>query len=434
MSDVEFKKLAREMAGKQRSTSSILLLSIITLLAVIMLWASITELDNVTRGNGKTISEAQNQLVQSSEPGVLRKRYFEEGDFIKKGDVLFDIDPIDAKTQLDQAEKRYASLSIQSIRLKSEVENSLPSFPEDLIKSAPNTVSTQLALYRARLDDLNAKSSILEQRRLQKLNEIQELKIQYETARNGLSLIRREIETVEPLVKSGLAPETRLISLQREEEEALGKANTAESGQVRINSALDEINEQLKAEQQSYVTSALTDLSKIESDMVEISARIPALKDRVERTTVRSPVNGVINRINYVTDDAYVNTGDILLEIVPTGSELIVETKIDPKDIAEIVVGQDVKISLTAYDPSRYGRIDGEVKGISADAITDQQNGSQYYLVDVSIDGILFEPDGTEVTILPGMVASIDVLSGKRTILEYFWQPIARTKDRALKD
>ena len=434
MSDVEFKKLAREMAGKQRSTSSILLLSIITLLAVIMLWASITELDNVTRGNGKTISEAQNQLVQSSEPGVLRKRYFEEGDFIKKGDVLFDIDPIDAKTQLDQAEKRYASLSIQSIRLKSEVENSLPSFPEDLIKSAPNTVSTQLALYRARLDDLNAKSSILEQRRLQKLNEIQELKIQYETARNGLSLIRREIETVEPLVKSGLAPETRLISLQREEEEALGQANTAESGQVRINSALDEINEQLKAEQQSYVTSALTDLSKIESDMVEISARIPALKDRVERTTVRSPVNGVINRINYVTDDAYVNTGDILLEIVPTGSELIVETKIDPKDIAEIVVGQDVKISLTAYDPSRYGRIDGEVKGISADAITDQQNGSQYYLVDVSIDGILFEPDGTEVTILPGMVASIDVLSGKRTILEYFWQPIARTKDRALKD
>ena len=434
MSDVEFKKLAREMAGKQRSTSSILLLSIITLLAVIMLWASITELDNVTRGNGKTISEAQNQLVQSSEPGVLRKRYFEEGAFIKKGDVLFDIDPIDAKTQLDQAEKRYASLSIQSIRLKSEVENSLPSFPEDLIKSAPNTVSTQLALYRARLDDLNAKSSILEQRRLQKLNEIQELKIQYETARNGLSLIRREIETVEPLVKSGLAPETRLISLQREEEEALGKANTAESGQVRINSALDEINEQLKAEQQSYVTSALTDLSKIESDMVEISARIPALKDRVERTTVRSPVNGVINRINYVTDDAYVNTGDILLEIVPTGSELIVETKIDPKDIAEIVVGQDVKISLTAYDPSRYGRIDGEVKGISADAITDQQNGSQYYLVDVSIDGILFEPDGTEVTILPGMVASIDVLSGKRTILEYFWQPIARTKDRALKD
>ena len=124
----------------------------------------------------------------------------------------------------------------------------------------------------------------------------------------------------------------------------------------------------------------------------------------------------------------------MLLELVPTGSELIVESRIDPKDIAEIVEGQDVKISLTAYDPSRYGRLDGTVQGISADALTDNQSGSQYYLVDVKIDGMLFEPDGSEITILPGMVASIDVLSGKRTVLEYFWQPIARTKDRALRD
>ena len=199
-------------------------------------------------------------------------------------------------------------------------------------------------------------------------------------------------------------------------------------------SALDEIDEQLKAEKQNYITSALTDLSSIEGEMAELGARIPALQDRVDRTTIRSPVNGVINRINYVTEDAFVKTGDVLMEIVPTGSELIVETRIDPKDIAEIVEGQEVKISLTAYDPSRFGRIDGKVISVSADAITDQQTGAQYYLVDVSIDGILYENDGSEVTILPGMVASIDVLSGKRTILEYFWQPLARTKDRALRD
>ena len=434
MSDIEFKKLAKEMAGKQRSSSSILLLTIITLVTVIILWAAVTEIDNVTRGSGKTISEANNQLVQSSEPGVLRKRYFDEGDFIKRGDILFDIDPIDAKTQLDQAQKRYSSLSIKMKRLKAEVEGVLPSFSEELIEAAPGTISTELALYRARLDDLQAKSSILQQRRLQKLNEVQELQIQYKTAKNGLALIRREIDTVEPLVRSGLAPETRLISLQREEEATLGQANSAESGQERLKSALNEIEEQLKAEKQSYITSALTDLSAIESEVSELGARIPALEDRVERTTVRSPVNGVINRINYVTDDAYINTGDVLLEIVPTGSDIIVETRIDPKDIAEIVEGQDVKISLTAYDPSRFGRIDGKVISISADATTDNNNGTQYYSVDVSIDGMLYENDGSEVTILPGMIASIDVLSGKRTILEYFWQPIARTKDRAFRE
>ena len=434
MTDIEFRKLAKEMAGKQKNSSSILLLTVVTLIAVILLWAAITEIDNVTRGSGKTISEAKNQLVQSSEPGVLKKRYFEEGDFVARGDILFDIDPIDAKTQLDQAQKRYASLSIKVTRLKSEVDGILPNFSETLIKTAPGTISTELALYRARLDDLQAKSSILEQRRLQKLNEVQELKIQYETAKNGLALIRREINTVEPLVRSGLAPETRLITLQREEEAMLGQANSAESGQKRLKSALDEIEEQLKAEKQSYVTSSLTDLSAIESEVSELGARIPALEDRVDRTTVRSPVDGVINRINYVTEDAYVNTGDVLLEIVPTGSDIIVETQIDPKDIAEIIEGQDVKISLTAYDPSRFGRIDGKVISISADATTDNNSGSQYYLVDVSIDGILYENDGSEVTILPGMVASIDVLSGKRTILEYFWQPIARTKDRAFRE
>tara|TARA_B100000963_G_scaffold150330_1_gene131072 strand:- start:847 stop:2151 length:1305 start_codon:yes stop_codon:yes gene_type:complete len=434
MSEVDFRSLAKEMSGKQKSSSSILLLSIITLVAVIMLWAATTELDNVTRGAGKTISEAQNQLVQSSEPGVLRRRYFNEGDYVAKGAVLFDIDPVDAKTQLDQAQKRLSSLRIRSTRLKAEIDGTVPNYSSELIEAAPSAVSTELALFRARLDDLQAQSQILEQRRLQKLNEIQELKIKYQTASNGLDLIRRQIKTLEPLVKTGLAPETRLITLQRERETALGQANSAESGQNRIQSALDEIDEQFKAEKQAYITSALTDLSSIESEIAELDARIPALESRVERTTVRSPVNGVINRINYVTEDAYVNTGDVLLELVPTGSDLIVETRVDPKDIAEIVEGQDVKISLTAYDPSRYGRIDGKVLGVSADALTDTQTGQEYYLVDVSIDGILYEKDGTEVTILPGMVASIDVLSGKRTILEYFWQPIARTKDKALRE
>ncbi len=434
MSDKEFKKLARELAGKQRHSSSILLLVVVTLISVVFVWAAVAEIDSVVRGSGKTVSEAQNQLVQSSEPGVIRKRYINEGDFIKEGELLFDIDPIDAKTQLDQVQKRYSSLSVKSIRLQAEVDSSAPIFPQSILEVAPNAVSTELALYRARLDDLNTKSAILEQRRIQKLNEIQELKIRFDAASNGLALIRREIKTLEPLVKSGLAPETRLIALKRDEEESIGQANSAESAQKRIISGLDEIDEQLKAEKQAYKTSALTDLSAIQGEIAELTARIPALESRVERTSVRSPVNGVINTINYTTAGAYVNTGEVLLEIVPTGSALIVETQIDPKDIADIAIGQDVKISLTAYDPSKYGRIDGTVSSISADALANKQTGEQFYLVDVSLRGTLYEDNGDEVVILPGMVASIDVLSGKRTILDYFWQPISKTRDAAFRE
>ena len=434
MSDVEFKKLAKELAGKQRNSSSVLLLVIITLVCVVFTWAAVTEIDNVVRGGGKTVSEAQNQLVQSSEPGVIRRRYANEGDFVKKGQLLFDIDPVDAKTQLDQIQKRLSNLTVKAVRLKAEVDKVTPEFSQKLVEEAPNSVSTELALYRARLDDLNTKSAILDQRRIQKLNEIQELKIQFKTASNSLALIRREISTLEPLVESGLAPETRLISLKRDEEASVGKANTAESGQKRLASGLDEIDEQLKAEKQAYKTSALTDFSQIEGELAELRARIPALESRVERTSVRSPVDGVVNRINYTTSGAYISTGEVLLEIVPTGSALIVETRIDPKDIADIVLGQEVKISLTAYDPSKFGRIDGKVLSVSADALADQQTGQQYYLVDVSIDGALYEDSGEEVVILPGMVASIDVLSGKRTVLDYFWQPISKTKSRAFRE
>lgn len=434
MSDTEFKALANEMSGKQSRSSSILLLAIVTLILLIALWASITELDNVVRGQGKTVSEAQNQLVQSSEEGVIRKRYVEEGDLVSKGDLLFDIDPVDAKAQLEQAQKRFSTLSIRKVRLKAEVSNSIPDFQQDLVRSAPASFSTELALFRARRNDLETKSAILEQRKLQKLNEIQELKIRYETAKTGLDLIRREIETIEPLVSSGLAPETRLIQLRRDDAAMLGQANSAKSTQERVLSGLEEIKEQLKAEQQAYTTNALTSLSEIEGEISELSARIPALESRVERTSVRAPMDGVINQLNFVTSDAYVRTGEVLLEIVPTGSDLIVETKIVPKDIGEIILGQAVKISLSAFNASRYGRIDGEVLGISADTLFDQQTGSQYYLVSVSIDGKLYESDGSAVAILPGMVADIDVLSGKRTILDYFWQPLGKTKDRALRD
>ena len=434
MSDTEFKALAKEMTGKERSSSSVLLLAIVTFIVITLLWASITELDNVVRGSGKTVSEAQNQLVQSSEPGVIRKRYVDEGDFVIKGNLLFDIDPIDAKTQLDQFQKRFASLLIKQIRLEAEVSSSTPNFQQDLVEAAPSSFSTELALFKARRDNLDTQLAIQEQRKIQKTNEIQGLKINFETAQNGLILIRREIETIEPLVKNGLAPETRLITLRREEATMLGKAKSAKSSQDRVLSGLQEIEENRKSERQRYMTSALTDLSEIEVEISELSARIPALESRVERTSIRAPLDGVINQLNYVTADAYVSAGAVLLEMVPTGIDLIVETQIDPKNIGEIVLGQDVKISLTAYDPSRYGRIDGKVISISADVVSDPQNSQKYYLVDVSLNGQLFEDDGSEVTILPGMVASIDVLSGKRTVLDYFWQPISKTKDKALRD
>ena len=145
-------------------------------------------------------------------------------------------------------------------------------------------------------------------------------------------------------------------------------------------------------------------------------------------------MDGIVNQLNIQTIGGYIKPGDVLLEIVPTGDGLIVSGKMDPKDIAYIKPDQDVKISFTAYDASKYGTIDGKVLRVSADAIAEEMSAVKFYSVDVSIDGKLFEDDGSEVELLPGMVASIDVLAGKRTILEYFWQPMMKVRELAFTD
>ncbi len=430
----DFQKLSKELSGSSGFMGSFLLLVIILLVACLIFWASITELDNVTRGQGKIVSSIQNQIIQSSEQGVIKARYVEEGQVVNKGDMLFEIDPIDAKTSYDQALQRLASLKIQEIRLTSEVLNQTPKFPTDLVNSSPAVVTGERALYSARKAELNAELSVLTQQLIQREQQIEEVKVNISTAEDTIKLLEKQISIIEPLVKSGLSPETELLSLQRQEKDFQGKRQVSEATLLRIKSSIVEVEREISSVKQNYSTSSQSELSKIIAEIAEIQSRIPALKDRVNRTKLYAPVKGVINRINFKTLGGFVSTGDIILEIVPTGDDLIVEGKIDPKDIAYIQPEQDVRISLTAYDASRYGTIDGKVLKVSADAVEDKSTGLSYYVVDTSIDGDLYEDDGSKVEILPGMVASVDVLAGKRTILDYIWNPMIKVKERAFTD
>lgn len=434
MSQVAFKKYARELSGKSTIGSSILLLSILTLIALMVAWAAVTELDSVVRGPGKVISASQNQLVQASDSGVVQARYVEEGQVVKAGEPLFDIDPVEAKSQLDQRRQRLALLRVKELRLQAEANGEIPSFPDDLALEAANAISNEIALFDARRRELEGNIATLNNRLDQRRAAIQEEVIRYETAQSAMALIRDQIATVEPLVQNGLAPETRLIELQRDLQSNEGTAQAAQAAQTRLQSAVEETISELDTASDQYITEALAELSQVASERAEIESILPALVDRVERTNVRSPVDGVVNRINYRTAGAVVQAGDVLLEIVPTGDDLIIEARIDPKDIASVTLGATVKTSLTAYDSTRYGRIDGEVRNISADAITDGESGAQYYLIDISIEGQLFEDDGSAVEVIPGLVASVDINSGSRTVLNYFWQPIARIKDTAFRE
>ena len=434
MAATDFNKLSRELSGSSGILGSLLLFIIIVLIVVLLLWARVTELDNVTRGQGKIVSSLQNQLVQASEGGVIKARFVEEGAKVKVGEILFEIDPIDAKTSYDQAIQRLSSLKIQEIRLAAEILGEEPNFSNDLVLMAPTVVTGERALYAARKADLRAQISVLEQQLIQRRQQIKEVDVTVSTAEDTLEFIKKQISIVKPLVEIQQYPETELLSLQRQAKDFDGKIEGAIASRLRFETSILEVVDQISSAKQSYSTKSQSELSAIISQIAEVESRLPALKDRVARTKLKSPVNGVVNRLNFETLGGFVKPGDVILEIVPTGDDLIVEGKIDPKDIAYIQPDQDVRISLTAYDASRYGTIDGKVLKVSPDAVDDKATGMSYYIVDVSIDTTLYEDDGSAIEILPGMVASVDVLAGKRTILDYFWQPMAKVKERAFTD
>ena len=434
MPATDFNKLSKELSGSTGILGSLLLFVIIALVCILLFWANVTELDNVTRGQGKIVSSLQNQLVQASEGGVIKARFVETSQKVEKGELLFEIDPIDAKTSYDQALQRLTSLRIQEIRLSSEVLGEEPEFSGNLVDMSPTVVTVEKALFSARKADLNAQLSVLKQQLTQRKQQLNEVDVTIETTNETLQFVEKQISIVEPLVKLQQYPETELLTLQRQAKDFEGKIESAIASKYRFQTSILEVQDQISSAKQSYTTKSQSELSEIISQIAEVESRIPALKDRVARTQLKSPVQGVINRLNFETIGGFVKPGDIILEIVPTGDDLIVEGKIDPKDIAYIQPKQAVRISLTAYDASRYGTIDGEVLRVSADAVEDKATGLSHYLVDVSIDSTLYEDDGSEIEILPGMVASIDVLAGKRTIFDYIWQPMLKVKERAFTD
>ena len=256
-----------------------------------------------------------------------------------------------------------------------------------------------------------------------------------ETAKKMVQFLGEEIAIVEPLVRDKIAPATRLLELQRQIEQVRGDQERALVGIDQAKAGLKELETEIENTKSRYVPRAMDKLNSVVAEQSELRQALPQLEQCVSRTVIRAPMDGIVNLLNYRTPGGFVKTGDVVLEMVPTGEALVVEARILPQDISQIRVGDTVRIRLSAYDSVRYGIVDGRVSRISADAVMNQQNGSvSHFLVEVAVEGQLVIENGEVVTLLPGMTATVDVLCGKRTVLEYFWQPIACVQELALRD
>lgn len=435
MSEVSFKQLSREMMGRSSWGNSLILLIVVALLASLAVWSNYAELDNVTRGDGRVISSMQNQSVQAGEGGIILKRYVSENSKVSKGELLFEIDPIDASSELNQMTQRHTGFEIRELRLRAEISREVQfTVPQNLAAIAPTIALSEESLFAARRLELQGQINVLEQRLARSEQDVIAGEVNAKSSERTMELLQDEISVVEPLVREKIAPATQLLRLQRELEQARGQRESAFVAIEQATLAIAETRREIDNARDAYGLIALDELAQVVTQKSELNEALPRLKDRVSRTLIRAPLDGVVNTLNFRTPGGYIRTGDVVLELVPTGEALEVEGKIRPQDISRINKGDEVRIRLSAYDSAKYGHVAGRVERISPDAVIDKQSETAtHYIIHVAIEGDMFV-DGEVVELIPGMTASVDVLSGKRTIFEYFWQPVAKVSELALRD
>ena len=393
-------------------TSRLVLLCTLALLVAGVVWAHFAVLDEVKRGNGRVISSRQTQVLQSLEGGLVLEILVREGDIVKQGQVLMRIDDTKFSADLGEVRERRASNAARVARLQAEVIGAeKPVFSEELVKLAPQIVETEQNLFAARVKKISQDIDVLAQ---------QETRLAA-----SLKLLNREVEITRNLYAQKVVPEIEMLRLERQASEIRGQLAETQSRITNIKTAFRSQSEE--------------DLAKSRGDLAVLEENIKSAQDRVRRADLKSPVNGIVNKLNVTTVGAVVQPGANLMDIVPLDDSLLVEGRIRPQDIAFIRAGQDAVVKITAYDSSVYGSLKGKVERISADTIADDkpergEKGETFYRVMVGTDKNHLGTAETPLPIIPGMVSTVEILTGAKSVLDYIVKPARMLRDEALRE
>lgn len=397
---------------------------------LIIVWSGFAELDEVTRGEGKVIPSQQLQLIQSMDGGIIKEILVREGDIVELGDLLLRIDETRFTSSLQESRAQYYALSAEVARLTALTNNIEPTFSQELREEAPELVRRETQLYHSNLAELNEQISIYNQQlqqRMQDLREAQSAQKQYST---NLRLSQRELDVTRPLLASGAVSDIDIIRLEREVANSQGELSRAEASILRSQSAIEEARNKIEEVSLSMTNKWRVRLAESSSKLNSLMAAEAGLVDKVKQAEIRSPVRGTIQRLLVNTRGGVVTPGREVMEITPLDDQLMVEARVSPKDIAFIRPGQPATIKLTAYDFSIYGGLDAEVVHISSDSLTDEQDNT-YYLVRLKT---LHNQGEIDLKIIPGMTAQADILTGKKTVLEYLIKPVLKATSQSMTE
>lgn len=431
--DLNYMSSASAAVLQQTPKGGRLLLWLIVLFFVsFIVWAFFANVDEFTRGEGKVIPSQYIQVIQNLEGGILSELNVREGQEVTRGQTLLRIDDKRFVSSLREADVTLSQLQIKATRLRAEA-NGLPFVVDASIAYDPILLAREMALHESRQSELSSNREVFAQQLKQKKQELSEVKAKKNQLKTSNKLLARELELTKPLADSGAISEVELLRLERQVNDLRGELQSAELSIPRIESALDESREKLNNVDLAYRREARQILSEITLELSQLTESSGALADRVKRTEVTSPVAGTVKRLLVKTIGGVIQPGMDIAEIVPSEDVLLVEAKVRPSDIAYLHPGQTAKIKFTAYDFSILGGLEGQLVHISPDTILDEE-GESYYLVRVETKRVFVSPNGVELPIIPGMTVSVDILTGKKTILDYILKPILKTKQLALRE
>ena len=384
--DLEFMSSLSEAVLQKAPSSSRKILWVIAIAVFwVILWASIAEVDELTRGEGKVIPTQQLQVIQNLEGGIVSEIPVTEGDNVKKGQVLLRIDDKNFASSFGESRLRYVELKAKSMRLEAEANAQPFSINNDTSPEMQKQIAYEKSLYDSNQEQLLKNIQILQEQARQKENELTELESKVSQLQNSYELVKRELSIMEPLVKKGLVSEMEFLQLKRQTNNIQGELQTTRLAIPRVQSAILEVKSKRGEAELNFKNRAKKELNEAVAEMSRLQEVHTSLEDRVQRTLVRAPVDGTIKQLLVNTVSGVVKPGMNILEIVPTEDTLLIEAKIKPSDVAFLRLGLDATVKFTAYDFSIYGGLKGKLVFISADTITNDR-GESYYLVHIKTD------------------------------------------------
>ena len=403
-------------------------------LLVLFLLASVVRIDEVTSGMGKVIPSSNVQILQNLDGGIVAEIVVSEGDVVQKNQPLVRIDSTGFASSYAEKQSRITFLQAEIARLDGHINNYSPDFPENLVKTMPKLIADQKDLFASQEKELEESRDVFIQQINQRQQDLNEANERLLSAERGYELISQELQMSEAMAKKGVIPEMNLLQVRRQANDIQSDLSSARLDVPRAQAALEEAQARLNEYRAKARRELMDQKSEKEDELARLQENIVAVRDKVERSIIRAPVTGTVSRVLVNTIGGVLQPGEDVIELIPAQEKLLIEARIRPQDIAFLRPQQEAMVKITAYDYSIYGGLKGHLTTIGSNTVVDE-DGQAYYPVKVRTEkGALKASDGRLLPIIPGMVANVDILTGKRTVLNYLLKPYYKVRDNALRE